>query len=103
MSSEKRRRLYPFLFLPSASIHSTKMIALEGVSQPDFEIELANIADKDIWISKFRRLIADLEDVAYQKADLAQDHNWSKIENLPKLDQLIFETWDALPNVYENM
>ena len=40
------------------------MNALEGVSQPNFEIESADIADKDIWISKFRRLTADLGDVA---------------------------------------
>ena len=78
------------------------MIALKGVSQTDFEIELATIADKDIWVFKFRRLTVDLEDVARQKADLAQNHNWSKIENLPKPDQLIFETRNALPNVYEN-
>ena len=66
------------------------MIALEGVSQPDFEVESANIVDRDIWISKFRCLRADLEDVARQNADLAQGHNWSKIENIPKPDQLIF-------------
>ena len=76
---------------------------MAGVSQPDFEIELADIEDKDIWISKFRRLAADLEDVARQKADLAQGHNWRKIEKLPKPDQLIFETWNALPDTYDNM
>ena len=58
------------------------------------------IVDKDIWISKFRRLAADLEDVAHKKANLAQGHNWSKIEKLPKPDQLIFKTWNALPNTY---
>ena len=79
------------------------MIALAGVSQPDFEIELADIADKDIWITKFRRLAADLEDVARQNADLGQGHNWNKIEKLPKPDQLIIETWNALPNTYNNM
>ena len=88
----------PFSIDPS----ELNMIALEGVSQPGFEIELANIADKDIWISKYRRLTADHKDVACQKANLAEGHNWSKIENLPKLDQLIFETWNALSNVYEN-
>ncbi|XP_059830299.1 general transcription factor II-I repeat domain-containing protein 2-like [Hypanus sabinus] len=56
--------------------------ALAGVSQPDLEMELADIADKDIWVSKFRRLTADLEDVARQKAVLAQKHKWSDIENL---------------------
>ena len=79
------------------------MIALAGVSQPDFEIELADITVKDIWISKFRSLAADLEDVARQKADVAQGHDWSKIEKLPKPDQLIFETWNALPDTYDNM
>ena len=69
----------PFSIDPS----ELNMIALGGVSQPDFEIELADIADKDIWISKFRRLAADLEDVTRQKADLAPGHNWSKIETGP--------------------
>ena len=91
--------VFPFSINPS----ELNMIALKGVSQPDFEIELANIADKDIWISKFRRLTTDLEDVARQKANLAPSYNWNKIENLPKPYQLIFEAWNILPNVYENM
>lgn len=45
-----------------------------GVSQPDLELELADIADKDIWVSEFKRLTDDLEDVARQKANLAQNH-----------------------------
>ena len=60
--------------------------AFPGVSQPNLEIELADIADKDIWVSKFKRLTADLEDVARQKAILAQNHKWIDNENLPKLD-----------------
>lgn len=77
--------------------------ALAGVSQPDLEMELADIADKDIWVSKFKRLTADLEDVARQKAVLAQNHKWREIENLPKPDKLVFETWNAIPDVYVNM
>lgn len=38
--------------------------AFSGVSQPDLELELADIADKDIWVSKFKHLTGDLEDVA---------------------------------------
>ncbi|XP_067094207.1 general transcription factor II-I repeat domain-containing protein 2B-like [Osmerus mordax] len=75
----------------------------KGVSQPDLEMELADIADKEIWVSKFKRLTADLEDVARQKAVLAQNHKWRDIENLPKTDQLVFETWNAIPDVYVNM
>ncbi|KAJ4947893.1 hypothetical protein JOQ06_009924 [Pogonophryne albipinna] len=66
-------------------------------------MELADIADKDIWVSKFKRLTADLEDVARQKAVLAQNHKWRDIDNLPKPDKLVFETWNAIPDVYVNM
>ncbi|XP_076805287.1 general transcription factor II-I repeat domain-containing protein 2B-like [Clavelina lepadiformis] len=100
----KEKKTLSFSVSPFSSDPSElNMIALSGVSQPDFELELADIADKDIWISKFRRLTADLEDVPRQKADLAQGHNWSKIENLPKPDQFIFETWNALPDTYDNI
>lgn len=79
------------------------MTAFAGVSLPDLEMELADIADKDIWVSKFKCLTATLEDVARQKAILAQNHKWSDIENLPKQDKLVFETWNAIPNTYINM
>ncbi|KAK9522180.1 hypothetical protein VZT92_018660 [Zoarces viviparus] len=79
------------------------MSAFPGVSQPDLEIELADIADKDLWMSKFKSLTADLEDVARQKAVLAREHKWSDIENLPKPDKLVFETWNAIPDTYMNM
>ena len=74
--------------------------AFAGVSQPDLEMELA---DKDIWVSKFKRLTADLEDVARQKVVLAQNHKWRDTESLPKPDKLVFETWNAIPDVYGNM
>ena len=79
------------------------MTAFAGISQPDLELELADIADKDMWVSKFKRLADDLEDVARQKATLAQNHKWSDIENLPRPDKLVFETWNAIPDTYMNM
>ena len=75
--------------------------AFAGISQPD--LELADIADKDMWVSKFKRLADDLEDVARQKATLAQNHKWRDIENLPRPDKLVFETWNAIPDTYMNM
>ena len=33
-----------------------------------------------------------LEELARQKADLSQGHNWNKTENISKPTQLIFET-----------
>ncbi|KAF4071178.1 hypothetical protein AMELA_G00282000 [Ameiurus melas] len=79
------------------------MTAFPGVSPPDLEMELADIADKDMWVSKFKRLTADLEDVSRQKAVLAQNPKWRDIENLPKPDKHVFETWNAIPEIYVNM
>lgn len=79
------------------------MSAFPGVSRPDLEIELADIADKDLWVSKFKSLTAELEDVARQKAILGQNHKWSDIENLPKPDKLVFDTWNGIPENYMNM
>ena len=53
------------------------MTEFTAVSQPNLELKLADIADKDVWVSKFRSLAADLEDVARQKAILAHKHKWS--------------------------
>ncbi|KAK2899435.1 hypothetical protein Q8A73_012566 [Channa argus] len=75
----------------------------KGVSQPNLEMVLADIADKDIWVSKFKRFTADIEDVARQKVVLAHNHRCRDIENLPKRDKLAFETWNAIPDVSVNM
>ena len=45
-----------------------------AVRLPDFELELADMANKDMWASKFRSLTADLESHGCQKAILAQSH-----------------------------
>ena len=55
---------------------------------------------EDLWVLKFRSRTADLEDVARQKAILAREYKWSDIENLPKPDKLVFETWNTIPDTY---
>lgn len=74
-----------------------------GVSLPDSEMELAGIADNDIWTSKFKDLIAQMEDVIRQKDILVQNHKWTELENLPKHDKLVFEMWNSIPAEYANM
>lgn len=74
-----------------------------GVNQADLEMEMADIANKDLWVSKFKRLTAKLEDVTRQKAQLAQSHKWSEIESLPTPETLVYDTWNALPDSYRNM
>ena len=38
-----------------------------GVNQADIEMEMADIADKDLWVSKFNSLTAALEDITRHK------------------------------------
>lgn len=77
--------------------------AFTGVSQPDLEIELADIADKALWVSEFKSLTAELEDVARQKAIFTQNYKWSDIKNLPKPNKLELQTRNAIPDNYVNM
>lgn len=77
--------------------------AFTGVSQLDLEIELADIVDKELWVSKFKNLTADLEEVAHQKPVLAKDRKWSDVESLHKPDKLVFKTWSGVPDKYMNM
>ena len=41
-----------------------------------------------------------MEDAPRQKAILAEEYKWSDIENLPKPDKLVFETWNTIPDTY---
>ena len=104
MSSERKKNTLSFPITPlNINPSLLNVTAFAGISQPDLELELADIADNDMWASKFKRLADDLEDVAGQKATLAQNHKWSDIENLPRSDKLVFETWNAIPDTYKNM
>jgi len=79
------------------------MSAFTFVIQSGLEIELSDIADKELWVSKFKGLTADLKDVARQKAILDREHKWRDIENLPKPDKHVLETWIAIPETYQNI
>ena len=76
------------------------MTPFAAVSQPDLEMELVDIADKDIWVSEFKCLTADLEDVSHQKAILTQNHKWSDVENIPKPEKIVIVTWTLRPRLY---
>uniref|UniRef100_A0A8C1I0R4 HAT C-terminal dimerisation domain-containing protein n=1 Tax=Cyprinus carpio carpio TaxID=630221 RepID=A0A8C1I0R4_CYPCA len=102
--SEFRKEKMTLSFpVTSLEIDPSLLNTFPGVIQADLEMELANIADKDLWVSKFKSLTAELEDVTRQKAQLAQSHEWSEIDSLPTIEKLVFQTWNALPDSYSNM
>ncbi|XP_020795560.2 general transcription factor II-I repeat domain-containing protein 2A-like [Boleophthalmus pectinirostris] len=72
---EKQTLSFPVRLLDSdPSLLNTS--AFTGVSKPDLEIELADRADKDVWVNKFKSLSANLE-VDRRRATLAKEHKWS--------------------------
>ncbi|QQP40808.1 General transcription factor II-I repeat domain-containing protein 2-like [Caligus rogercresseyi] len=74
-----------------------------GVNQAGLEMKTADIVDKDLWVSKFKRLTAKLEDLTRQKDQFAQSHKWSEVESLPTTEKLVYRTWNALSDSYKNM
>lgn len=92
-----------FCEVPKGKNDPSLLSTFPGVNQADLEMEMADIADKDLWASKFKRLTAKLEDVTRQKAQLAPSHKWSEIESLPTPEKLVYDTWNALPDSYRNM
>ncbi|XP_017778372.1 PREDICTED: general transcription factor II-I repeat domain-containing protein 2 isoform X1 [Nicrophorus vespilloides] len=71
-----------------------------GIDEAAFQLELEDLRYKDLWNSKFKYLIADLEELERQKSTLALQQNWSEIEELKTQDQIVFETWNCLPDTY---
>lgn len=69
--------------------------AFVGVSQPD--LELADTADKDMWVYEFKRL-TEGRDVAHQKATLVQDHRWSDVDTFECRTNM-----ECHPDTYINM
>lgn len=96
---EREKKLhYASLSHPWTLTHPGWTLAFAGVSQQDLEIELVNIADKDLWVSKSRA-----DDVAPSESHLAQNHKWSDVKNLPKPNKLVFETWNSISGNYMNL
>lgn len=95
-ASSKRKKLHYLSLSHSWTLtHPCWTSTFTGVSQPDLEIELADIADKDLRVSKFKSLTTELEE--------GHSYKWSDIENLQKPNKLVFERWTAIPDNYMNM
>lgn len=61
------------------------------------------MVDKNLWVAKFKRITCDLEDVARKQAILVQEQRSGEIESLPKADKLLFDMWNAIPDMYVKM
>ncbi|XP_059530961.1 general transcription factor II-I repeat domain-containing protein 2-like isoform X8 [Myotis daubentonii] len=69
----------------------------------NFEMQLLDLKNRELWSSKFERLCADIEILEKNKCDLISQHKWSSLEDLEKEDMLIFNTWNSIPDSYNQL
>lgn len=89
-----------FIIKPlEADISCLNFEAFPNVNKAEVEIEMADIKEREIWASKFKTLISDLESLERKKATL---QNADKNTDIQKPDRMIFDVWNSLPDVYAN-
>lgn len=97
-------QLFKFITHPNeCSLNTADLSYIPGVSNRDFETEVADLKASDMWVNKFKTLNEDLERLARQKADLASKHMWTEMKKLQPEDQLIIKTWNSLPVTYHTL
>ncbi|CAJ1078465.1 general transcription factor II-I repeat domain-containing protein 2-like [Xyrichtys novacula] len=97
-------RLFKFITHPNeCSLNADDLSYIPAVSVRDFEAEVADLKASDMWVNKFKSLNEDLERIARQKAELASKHMWTEMKKLQPEDQLIIQTWNALPVTYDTL
>ena len=67
----------------------------------NFEIQLIDLKNKEIWRSKFERLSVELETLEKKKCDLSSQHKWSALNDQEKEDMIIFTAWNSIPDSYD--
>lgn len=65
------------------------------------QMQLIDIKSKELWSSKFTALVDRLEEYEREKSNLISNHKWTAVKQLPKIERIIFDTWNSLPATYE--
>lgn len=86
----------------TANVEELKLMPF-NVNRAALELELLDVANKDIWSSKFKQLTADLEELERKRSAFSLDHQWVKLQGLEKDDDVVFKAWDSLPTSYCEM
>ncbi|XP_074854305.1 general transcription factor II-I repeat domain-containing protein 2A-like isoform X2 [Carettochelys insculpta] len=101
---KKEKATLSFVLKPlEADTSALNFSTFTGVDRAELELELADMQDKDMWASKFRGLVTELEDLEKQKSTLAVQQRWTEMLDLKKQDQIVFDVWNSLPDAYSNM
>ncbi|KAF8788795.1 hypothetical protein HNY73_006801 [Argiope bruennichi] len=64
------------------------------------QMQLLDLKTKDLYSDKFTKLKSKLEELEVQKGMLIAQHKWTTLKEFPRVEALIFDTWDSLPECY---
>jgi hypothetical protein len=65
------------------------------------QMQLIDLKSKELWSNKFTDLTSRLEELEREKSNLISQHKWTAMKQLPKIETIIFDTWNSLPETYD--
>ncbi|GBM78732.1 hypothetical protein AVEN_244404-1 [Araneus ventricosus] len=63
-------------------------------------MQLLDLKTKDLWSGKFTELKSKLEELEVQKCMHIAQHKWTVLKEIPRVEALIFGSWNSLPECY---
>ncbi|GBN23395.1 hypothetical protein AVEN_57746-1 [Araneus ventricosus] len=71
-----------------------------GIDAGSLQMQLLDVRYKDLWSGKFTELKSKLEELEIQKRMHIEQHKWTALKEIPRVEALIFGVWNSLPERY---
>ncbi|GBN46737.1 hypothetical protein AVEN_48566-1 [Araneus ventricosus] len=84
---------------------NTNKINIEpfGIHAGSLQMQLLDLKTKDLWSDKFTELKSKLEELEVQKCMHIAQHKWTSLNEIPRVEALIFGAWNSLPECYSEV
>ncbi|GBM74524.1 hypothetical protein AVEN_126575-1 [Araneus ventricosus] len=66
-------------------------------------MQLLDLKTQDLWSGKFTELKSKLEELEVQKCIHIAQQKWTDLKEIPRVQALIFGSWDSLPEYYSEV
>ncbi|XP_015188888.1 PREDICTED: general transcription factor II-I repeat domain-containing protein 2A-like isoform X2 [Polistes dominula] len=74
-----------------------------GIDTGSLEMQLIDLKSKALWSGKFTELKSKLEELEVQKCMYVTQEKWTALKEMPRVEALIFDTWNSLPDCYSEV
>ena len=92
-----------FRFITHPLETSGVLTQFSWIGMETFEEELIMLQEQETWSEKFKQLQVSLEELERRRADLCLRKQWKAVEDLPKPETLVCETWASLPSSFSTL